>query len=117
MFKAFVKKDAKKPESAEATAHALATKTGEKEFEKIETISVARALAMLGYLASGEIASSEEMEEFYNFQDQKVEDAIDSLNAAKSIDDLKNIFINLGTLIADSRVVAAKDAKKLELAK
>lgn len=35
-----------------------------KQFEKQETIAVGRALAFAGYLASGEIASLEEMQEY-----------------------------------------------------
>lgn len=115
MFKAFVKKDKSKSESAEATGHALATKVGEKEFEKLETISIARALAILGYLASGEIASSEEMEEFYDYQSQKIQDAINSINATTTLDQLKEVFIGLGGLIAEKKVVEAKDKKKAEL--
>ena len=45
------------------TGHSLGSvKNGEKSFEKQETISVGRALAFAGYLASGEIACAEEME-------------------------------------------------------
>ena len=46
------------------SGHALGKVGGEKAFEKLETIAVGRALAFAGYLASGEIASFEEMQEF-----------------------------------------------------
>jgi hypothetical protein len=40
-------------------------KTGlDKAFEKTESVSVGRALAFAGYLAGGEIASYDEIEEF-----------------------------------------------------
>ena len=38
----------------------------QKQFEKQETIAVGRALAFAGYLASGEIASYEEMSDFHS---------------------------------------------------
>lgn len=46
------------------TGHAFGKVGTEKAFEKIETVSVGRALAMAGYLAGGEIASYDEMEDF-----------------------------------------------------
>jgi len=73
VFRTRVLKDKADPSSAEATAHALGSAKGQKAFEKLESISVGRALAMLGYLASGEIASSEEMEEFHAYKDEKLQ--------------------------------------------
>lgn len=115
IFTARVVKDKSKPESAEATGHAYGKVTGDKAFEKLETVAIGRALAILGYLASGEIASAEEMEEFYAYQQAKVEDAVETINASKTIDELKSVFMGLGPLIADETVVAAKNAKKAEL--
>jgi len=47
------------------TGHSLAKVTsGQKQFEKQETIAVGRALAFAGYLSSGDIASQEEMSDF-----------------------------------------------------
>jgi hypothetical protein len=96
------------------------TKAGEKEFEKLESIALGRALANLGYLASGEIASSEEMEEFEAYQKQQreeaVKDAVASLNAAKTMDDLKKAFVATG-MMENALVVAAKDKRKSELSK
>lgn len=47
------------------TGHSLGSVKGkQKQFEKQETIAVGRALAFAGYLASGDIATAEEMEEF-----------------------------------------------------
>lgn len=47
---------------------------------------------------------------------KEVEKAIAILNKATSADELKKAFISLGTLMTDKRVIAAKDAKKNELA-
>ncbi len=117
IFKARVLKDKSKPDSAEATGHALGENKGAKAFEKLETIAIGRALAILGYLASGEIASSEEMEEFHEYQQTKVAEAIEALNDCKDIETLKATFIGLGSLISEKAVIEAKDAKKKELSK
>lgn len=46
------------------TGHAFGKVGNEKAFEKLETVAVGRALAFAGYLAGGEIASYDEMENF-----------------------------------------------------
>ena len=43
------------------TGHSLGKTGQQKAFEKLETIAVGRALAFAGYLASGDIATHEEM--------------------------------------------------------
>lgn len=68
VFSAKIVKDKKDPNSAEATGHSFGKNAGEKAFEKLETVAVGRALALLGYLNNGQIATSEEMEEFEAFQ-------------------------------------------------
>lgn len=72
-------------------------RNGDKDFEKLETVAVGRALALLGYLASGEIASSEEMEEFEDFKKQKVADQskelIAKLKASKNLKELQDNFV------------------------
>lgn len=47
-----------------------------KDFEKLETIALGRALANVGYLSSGEIASSEEMEAFEEYKQTQKEEAL-----------------------------------------
>lgn len=47
---------------------------------------------------------------------KEVEKAIAQLDKATSAEELKKAFLSLGKLMADKRVIAAKDAKKLELA-
>jgi len=89
IFKTRVLKDKKDETSAEATGHAIMSiKESEKQkaFEKLETVSVGRALATLGYLASGEIASGEEMQRYY---EAKFEKAIEELEEVKTLKELK----------------------------
>lgn len=115
MFTARILKDKNKPESAEATGHALGPNKNPKDFEKVETQAVGRGLALLGYLASGEIASAEEMEDFLAYQETRLEEAIEALEAAETIEELKNIFMSLGPLISEKAIVEAKDKRKAAL--
>lgn len=115
MFTARVLKDKARPESAEATGHAMGDNKGAKAFEKLETIAIGRALAMLGYMASGEVASSDEMEDFYAYREEQIDIAISKINASETIDDLKSVFMDLGSLMAESEVIKAKDARKAVL--
>jgi hypothetical protein len=112
VFSARILKDKARPESGEATGHAFGQNKTNKDFEKLETIAVGRALALLGYLASGEIASSEEMSEFYEYQQQKITEAIEYLNEADTIEDLKTRFMSLGSQMSIKAIIDAKDAKK-----
>ena len=75
-FSAKIVKDKKDPNSAEATGHSYGKLTGDKSFEKLETVAVGRALALLGYLNNGQIATSEEMEEFEAYQLEQVKQEI-----------------------------------------
>lgn len=115
MFTARILKDKSKPQSAEASGHALGKNSGAKAFEKLETQAVGRALALLGYLASGEIASAEEMEDFYEYKETLKQNAITSLTDATTLDELKEVFMSLGSLMAEKDVVEAKDKRKAEL--
>lgn len=93
VFKARIVKDKSKIESAEATGHSMGKNNGSKAFEKLETIAVGRALALLGYGSDGEIASSDEMEEFLAHKKEKivgaVEEAKKKLTVAKNLEQLK----------------------------
>jgi dihydroneopterin aldolase len=94
MFKARIIKDKADENSAESTGHALQTKTGTKDFEKLETVAVGRALALLGYAVDGEIASSDEMEEFENYkQTQKEIMLFDMQEKIQGIDNLADLRI------------------------
>lgn len=118
MFMATVVKDQKDPDSARATGHSLGGKKGVKNFEKLETVAVGRALAMLGYLASGEIASTEEMDEFNAFRDEQhalaIQSAIEAMDSARTVEELKLAFME-SNLMFDEAVIAAKDKRKAEL--
>ena len=96
MFKCRVLKDKAKPQSAEATGHAIGENKGQKAFEKLESISVGRALAMLGYMASGEIATSEEMEEYMEYvEDKKLEEMLEiqeKISSIMTIEELREFY-------------------------
>lgn len=68
----------------------------EKNFEKLETVAVGRALALLGYATNGEVASSEEMEEFEDFKAQKQaeisEEFLVKMAKAKTLLELQKLF-------------------------
>ncbi len=119
MFKAYILKDKTDANSADSTAHALQTKAGLKDFEKLETVAVGRALALLGYGVDGEIASSEEMEEFLEYQKTQKETnivkAIETLENCKTLDELKSTWSTLGNVILEKDVIAKKEALKLIL--
>lgn len=117
MFKARIVKDKADEFSAESTGHALQTKTGTKDFEKLETIAVGRALALLGYAVDGEIASSEEMEEFENYKQTQKEvmlfDMAEKISEIKTIEELRVVYKETRGL--GKEVDAMIDAKKTEL--
>lgn len=115
MFTARVLKDKSKPESAEATGHAMGKNDKPKAFEKIETQAVGRALALLGYLASGEIASADEMADYLAYRQDKIDEIVGTIKNFDSIEDLKKYFLSLGAMMAEEEIIKAKDAKKAEL--
>lgn len=108
---------------ADATSLVPADKlTKDKGFEKGQTIAVGRALAFLGYLASGEIASSEEMKEFEDFQAEKAEErvilAMEVLESSKNLQDLQNSWISISREAKlDDRVVDLKEKLKNKFSK
>ena len=63
VFSARIVKDKADESSAEATGHSYGKLGESKAFEKLETIATGRALALLGYLNNGQVATTEEMEE------------------------------------------------------
>jgi hypothetical protein len=113
MFKARIVVDKSNPASAEATGHSYSKAekiSAEKGFEKLETIAVGRALALLGYAADGEIASSEEMEEFLEHQEKKKANTVltwgEKLESVKTLDDLKAVWADMP--------IEAKEALKVK---
>lgn len=131
IFNAYVWKDKKDVhysdgqvvlDSADSTGTAKNTVKGDKDFEKLETISIGRALAILGYLASGEVASSEEMEEYIRDRDEKAriaaleykEQVIDNLRACNDLEVLRQTFVQ-SKLTNDEDVVKVKDEMKAKI--
>jgi len=115
VFQATVIKDLSDESSARATGSSYGKSTGTKSFEKNETIAVGRALAFLGYGADGAIASSEEMEDFYKYKNEKREEVISNVQKIKTLDELKTYYLSLGSLMADKEVIKIKDEVKSKL--
>ena len=118
IFKAHILRDKADEFSKEATGHTLGVHENEKDFEKLETLAVGRALALLGYGGSGEIASSEEMEEFLKFQENKekklIEESQEKIESAKSVNNLKTIWSALPAE-AKIKLETVKDKMKEKL--
>lgn len=122
IFKARILKDKSDPNSAEATGHSMGDLNGEKKkdkvFEKQESIAVGRALALLGYGADGEIASSEEMEEFLAHKQEKLAETImEVTEAIGNCANLKELQAYWSSLSGELKPLAleAKNARKSEL--
>lgn len=98
-FRATIIKDRADEHSARATGSARYSETELKKakaFEKLETISVGRALANLGYLNDGKVATTEEMEEFEDFkQDKQRDEAEAALKSVTTLADLQEVFTSI----------------------
>ncbi len=97
-FKATIVKDLKDEHSARATGTARYTAnelSKPKAFEKLETISVGRCLANMGYLNDGQIATTEEMEDFENAQLDKLMNAIEAIKQAEKRSEFEEILSGL----------------------
>lgn len=96
MFSVRVLKDKANQSSGEATGHAISKMSGDKSFEKLETIATGRALALLGYMASGDVASSEEMEEFLSEKENKrlllIQDLKEATDEIKTVKELREFY-------------------------
>lgn len=91
-------KDVAENGSAEATGSARYTAEElkrTKAYEKLETIATGRALSLLGYLNNGEIASSEEMEEFESYKEDRLLEAIEAVKQADSKAEIASIQASL----------------------
>lgn len=104
-------------DSADAKGSALGVTKGVKDFEKLETVAIGRALAILGYLASGEVASFEEMELYEAEQTAKkqayVQEQVDLFDNAKTLEELKQHWANTNKTYPE--ILVAKDKRKAEL--
>lgn len=81
--------------SADADGTAKSGDDGEKSFEKLETIALGRALALLGYAGTGEIASTEEMERYEDWKLKTIEDAIETIKNATKRDEFQEVMAKL----------------------
>lgn len=103
--------------------HSYGTVKGEKAFEKLETTAVGRALAFAGYLAGGEIASYDEMQEFEQNEEPKrtimtIEMALNHVAQSTDETDLTKRFKELSaTMQKDGEVIAKCKELKAELSK
>ncbi len=118
-FRAHIIKDKSDSASAEATGHATGKDDGsEKVFEKLETIAVGRALALLGYASDGEIASSEEMEEFEDWKqtqfEERTESSKEKLEGSKDLKELKDTWAEFPIEIKNA-LNEVKEAMKVKL--
>lgn len=99
VFKTFILADKGNPASREATGHALGKLGNDKDYEKLETISVGRALALLGYATDGEIASLEEMEDYIKYKKEMAQREIDNwqvkLEEVKNEKELRELWIKI----------------------
>lgn len=97
-FKAFILADKSDEYSREATGHSYGNIGDEKSFEKLETIAVGRALALLGYASDGEVASYEEMEEFMEYQktkkEEKIMELISQIDSITTVEELRAFYKN-----------------------
>ena len=122
VFKTQIIRDKAMPNSASATGHAIGKLGQQKAFEKLETISVGRALALLGYSADGEIASAEEMQEFEAHRKTQQEDTakkiMKMIKNAKTLADLAKVWKDNQPLpsMYQEEITALKDQKKSEYA-
>ena len=104
---------AKQPEGKEA----------KKDFEKLDTVSVGRALAKLGFLKDGQVASDEELEDRQYYQDyvqsrieRESDEAILALSECKDLNSLATVWASIpGNIKAVKAVVEKKDEYKAEL--
>jgi len=119
IFQATILSDKANEFSAEATGTARYSADEMKKpksFEKLETISVGRALSLLGFMADGEIASSEEMEEFEDWKETKrqeqVDEAIENLQATKNLKELQKVW---GELDGEIKKIESVEKIKNEL--
>lgn len=97
-FKATIVQDRADEYSATATgnAHYSAEEMKKpKAFEKLETISVGRALANIGYLNDGQVATTEEMEDF---EAAKLEKFAEKIDHAESVETLMGLFNQMNAI-------------------
>ena len=119
MFSTKIIADKAKTDSAEATGTSYGELKESKAFEKLETISVGRALALLGYLNNGQVATTEEMQEFEEYKQDQFQLVLDKIKLAKKRDEFAEILQGLtpeqkqlATPIIQERIQELKEESK-----
>lgn len=96
--------------TADAEATAQKTITNDKDFEKLETMAIGRALSNLGYSSTGKIAESivNELDQYKDelYQDS-VDSAIDRLQNCKTLDELKSSYQALNPVLRIDKTIKA----------
>jgi len=117
IFSTTIIRNAEKLDEGKTNGHAMGKLEKDKDFEKYETISLGRALAKAGYLASGEIASFEEMEDFIVNKAVKLKEYIEEqtklFKEATNLDELKTLWLTTNKTIPE--IIKAKENRKFEL--
>ena len=112
-------------ETADASSPAKQAegKEAKKDFEKLDTISTGRALAKLGFLKDGQVASTEELEKYREFNDwqeskllEDIETADNELTEAKTLDELKDLWVKFPPEVR-AKLETKKDEIKDKLTK
>lgn len=96
---------------------------GKKDFEKLDTVSVGRALAKLGFLKDGQVASDEELEDRQYYQEyvqDKIEKESDAavlaMSECKDLNALAQVWASIpGNIKVVKRVAEKKEEYKNEL--
>ena len=94
--------------TADAEATAQKTITSDKDFEKLETMAIGRALSNLGYSSTGNIAEST-INELDKYKDELYRDsvdiAIDRLQNCKTLDELKANYQALNPVLRIDKTI------------
>ena len=94
--------------TADAEATAQKTITNDKDFEKLETMAIGRALSNLGYSSTGTIAESM-VSELDKYKDELYQDSVDStidgLQNCKTLDELKSNYQALNPVLRIDKTI------------
>ena len=94
--------------TADAEATAQKTITNDKDFEKLETMAIGRALSNLGYSSTGNIAEHK-TNELDKYKDELYQDSVDSvidkLQNCKTLDELKSNYQALNPVLRIDKTI------------
>ena len=88
-----------------------------KAYEKLQTISKGRALADIGYLNNGQVATTEEMLEFADYKEQQFNELMEEIKTATKREEFSAILAKMNPAqkqvaapIVNQRIKELKDA-------